>query len=94
MRKVLLNRNVLALSSWGVVAQWLERAADDRVVAGSNPTEAAWKLWQFPLLPVSFGRDTKSRWSLLSGVYARASKRSYTGDKCVTCRELNILPGQ
>ena len=26
-------------------------------------------------LPVSFGRDTKSRWSLLSGVYARGSKK-------------------
>ena len=30
-----------------MVAQWLERATDDRVVAGSNPTEAVWKLWQF-----------------------------------------------
>ncbi len=26
------------------VAQWLQRATDDRVVAGSNPPEAAWKL--------------------------------------------------
>ena len=34
---------------WGAVAQWLERATDNRVVAGSNPTEAAWKLWQFRL---------------------------------------------
>ena len=32
-------------------------------------------------LPVSFGRNTKSRWSLLSGVYARGSKRSHTGGK-------------
>ena len=32
-----------------------------------------------PTLPVSFGRDTKSRWSLLSGVYARGSKRPHTG---------------
>ena len=31
------------------MAQWLERATDNRVVAGSNPTEAVWKLWQFPL---------------------------------------------
>ena len=31
-----------------MVAQWLERATDNRAVAGSNPTEAAWKLWQFP----------------------------------------------
>ena len=51
------------------MAQWLERATDNRVVAGSNPTEAA-------------RRHTKSRWSLLSGVYARGSKRSHTGGKC------------
>ena len=65
---------------WGAVAQWLERATDNRVVAGSNPAEAVWKLWQFPLphfAPVSFGRDTTSRWSLLSGVYSRGSKRSH-----------------
>ena len=30
---------------WGAVAQWLERATDNRVVAGSNPTEAVWNLW-------------------------------------------------
>ena len=35
--------------TWGVVAQWIERATDNRVVARSNPTETAWKLWQFPL---------------------------------------------
>ena len=47
--------------------------ADNRVVAGSNPTEAACKFVNFlyPTLPVSFGRDTKSRWSLLSGVYVK-----------------------
>ena len=39
----------------------------------------------YPTLPVSFGRDTKRRWSLLSGVYARGSKISHTGGKCVTC---------
>ena len=33
-------------------------------------------------------KDTKSRWSLLSGVYARGSERSHTGDKCVTCSGL------
>ena len=32
-----------------------------------------------PTLPVAFGRDNKSRWSLLSGVYVRGSKRSHTG---------------
>ena len=38
---------------WGAVAQWLERTTDDRVVAGTNPTEAAWKLWQFQFTPLS-----------------------------------------
>ena len=32
-----------------------------------------------PTLPVSVGRDTKSHWSLLTGVRARGSKRSHTG---------------
>ena len=36
-------------AKWGAVAQWLEGATDNRVVAGSNPAEAVWKLWQFPL---------------------------------------------
>ena len=31
----------------------------------------------YPALPVSFGGDTKGRRSLLSGVYARGSKRSH-----------------
>ena len=35
---------------------------------------------------MSFGRDTKRHRSLLYGVYARGSKRSHTGGKCVTCR--------
>ena len=36
-----------------------------------------------------FVRETKSRWSLLFGVYARGSKRSsHTGGKCVTCSGL------
>ena len=30
------------------VVQRLERATDSRVVAGSNTTETAGKLWQFP----------------------------------------------
>ena len=33
----------------------------------------------YPTLPVSFGRDSKNCWSLLSGVYARGSKRSHAG---------------
>ena len=60
----------LALVGWGAAAQtqWLELTTDNRVVPGSNPTEANGNFGNFlyPTLPVSFGRDTKSRWSLLS----------------------------
>ena len=43
-----------------------------------------------PALPVSFGGDTKSRQSLLSGVYARGSKISHQSAlECVTCRGLH-----
>ena len=57
--------------------------ADDREVAGLNPTNTAWKLWQFPLrhFPSVFQKRHKSCWSLLSDVYGRGSKRSHTGGK-------------
>ena len=42
-----------------------------------------------PTLPVSFGRGSKSLWSILSGVYDRGSKRSHTGGKCVTCHGIH-----
>ena len=63
----------------GAVAEWVER---DRVVPGSNPAAAIYSLQNFgnsvyPVLSVSFGRDTKSRRSLLSGGYATGSKRSH-----------------
>ena len=47
----------------------------------------------YPTLPVSFGRDTKSRWSLLSGVYARGSKRPHQSalEMC-NCRGLSNSP--
>ena len=50
--------------------------------SGSNPAVAT-SLRNFgnsiyPTLPVSFGGDTKSLRSLLSGVYARGSKRSHS----------------
>ena len=57
----------------------LERWTGDRVVKGSNPAAATYLLRNFgnsvyPTLPVSFGGDTESRRSLLSGVYAGGSK--------------------
>ena len=80
MQATVLNRDQF----WGG-GRWpsgLERWTGDRTVEGSNPTAEFFSLWDFgnsvyPALPVSFGGDTKSRWSLLSGVYARGSKRSH-----------------
>ena len=82
-----LTQNQLSSTkTWGKVAQSLERATDNRVIAASNPTEAVWKLWQFPLHDFASvfrkrHNHTKSRWSLLSGFYARGSERYHTGGK-------------
>ena len=65
----------------------VERRNVNRGDSGSIPPTAVSKLKQFRS-PHIAGRDTKSRSSLLSGVYARGSKRSHTGDKCVTCSGL------
>ena len=83
----------ILLLKWGGGGQWpsgLERWTGDRTVRGSNPTAENFSLRNFgnsvyPALPVSFGGDTKSRRSLLSGVYARGSKRSHQSAlECVT----------
>ena len=37
-----------------------------------------------PTFAASFGRDTKSWWSLLYGVYASVNKKSHAGGQCVT----------
>ena len=75
------------------MAEWVRALAwaGDRTFSrpGSNPTTVT-SLRNFgnsvyPALPVSFGGDTKSRRSLLSGVYARGSKRSHQSAlECVT----------
>ena len=47
-----------------------------------NPTYRRFETWAIsftPHLPVSFGRDTKSQWSLLSGVIVRGSKHPHMG---------------
>ena len=73
----------------GAVAEWVRVLAwtGDRVVLAGFESRCgnfASELWQFRL-PVSFGGDTKSRRSLLSGVYARGSKISHQSAlECVT----------
>ena len=76
-------------------AQWLELRTSDRGFLGSDPGRAASELWQFRLPDVTsvFRRRhykllVPSIWSH-SGVYARESKISHTGGKCVTCRRLH-----
>ena len=86
------------MAEGGAVAEWVRALAwaGDRTVSrpGSNPATVT-SLRNFgnsvyPALPVSFGGDTnlskfKSRRSLLSGVYARGSKRSHQSAlECVT----------
>ena len=88
-RAYIIKRALIEIEEMcGAVAQWLERATDNRVVVGSNPTETSWRLWRFslPHLPVSFGRDTNIRMSILSGVYAGGRYISHTVGKYVTCR--------
>ena len=77
-RKLLSRPRHLSLAVSGAVVQWLVRASDDRVLTASNPSIAASKLAALPLhgpgkfvypsLPVSFGLDIISCWSLLYGV--------------------------
>ena len=75
----------------------VERRSVNRGDSGSIPPTAVSKLRQFrsPHICRCLSEETKSRWSLLSGVYARGSKRSHTGGKCVTCSGLtNSREGQ
>ena len=48
----------------------------------------------YPTLSVSFGRNGKHRWSLLSDIYVIRRNISRTGGKCVICRGLHVLPCQ
>ena len=67
---------------------WSCRALGFRLKGpGFETTSAISKLGQFrsPTLTVSFGRDSKSCWSLLSGVCARGSKISHAGKWKKTC---------
>ena len=81
--------------TWGALVKWLEHLTVDQEGGGLIPPLPFRRLGNFvhptlftplcsphfvhPTLPVSFRRCTKSCWSLLSGVYARGSKRSHAG---------------
>ena len=73
-------------SGGGAVAVWVRASTGDRTVDGSSPTSV--KTFLFGTLTIPFTplcqcisdetvqAVSTSRWSLLSGVYARGSKRS------------------
>ena len=74
----------------------VERRTVNRGDSGSIPPTVL-KLWQFrlPHICLFFGREHKRPVVFLSGVYARGSKRSHTGGRCVTCSGLtNSREGQ
>ena len=81
----------------GYLGRWLGDWRPDSSWPGSNPTAVNFSLRNFgnsvyPALPVSFGGDTKSRRSLLSGVYARGSKISHQSAlECVTVVDSTTL---
>ena len=76
----------------------VEHRTVNRGDGGSIPSTAVSKLrgnFFSPHICLCLGRDTKSRWSLLFGVYSRGSKIFHTGGKCVTCSGLtNSREGQ
>ena len=55
---------------------------------GLIPPTTVSKLRQFRLPHICLGLLEETLKALLSGVYARGSKRSHTGGKCVTCSGL------
>ena len=75
------------MAEWVIALDW--RPGGPRFESCCDNFASELCQFRLPDLPVSFGGDTKSRWSLLSGVYARGSKISHTGGKCVTCRGLH-----
>ena len=75
----------------GAMAQWLEcRIATEGSCWVRILVEPLQNFGNSVLpLKMSFRGDTESRRLLLSGVYARGSKISHTGGKCVTCHGLH-----
>ena len=68
----------------GRVAQWIERATDTRMVAGSNPAEAVWELCQ------CLSEETLKAVGPFYMVFMPGEVKYPTSLhwKCVTCRGL------
>ena len=80
--------NIVGSGGRAVECWTVNRGVGDSILP-TTVSKLRLKISFIPHLPVSFGRDTKSRWSLLYGVYARESKISHTGGKInVTCSGL------
>ena len=67
---------VVSTSAWYAAGRWFDSRTRHVSLSGFYLA-----LNNRDCLSVPFGGDTKSRRSLLSGVYARGSKRSHTGGK-------------
>ena len=102
MDRALNNANLLAMivasvhlcPQGGAVAEWVRASTGDRMVDGSSPTAENFSLRNFgnsvyPALPVSFGGDSQSCRSLLSGGYARGSKRPH--QSALECVGLTVV---
>ena len=77
-----MDENIVR-SGGRAVQRWTVSQGD----GGSIPPTAVSKLRQFRLPDICLCLSEEIK-ALLSGVYARGSKRSHTGGKCVTCSGL------
>ena len=75
------------IKKWGMAVQWLKHQTVNWLHV--LLLQSLGNFFHLTL-SVSFGRDSKSCWPLLPGVYARGSKRSHTGGRCVNCCELHL----
>ena len=88
---VYLQSNTKAPRHWSAIGEWsssgqcTELSIKRTVFRFRLPPFQNLGNFVHPTLPVYFRRDSKSRWSLLPGVYARGSQISHTGGKCITC---------
>ena len=89
---VFAHPNELPGDKWGL--RWSSGRASVEGTGVQNHLLPFQNLGNFvhPTFPVSFGRDTQSRWSFLPGDYARGSKKSHTGTQRVVVSISNPGP--
>ena len=86
---IILFSLLIRIVQWGALAQWLERATDNRVLTGSNPAEAVRKLLQtLPHFASVFSEETLKAVGpfLPCAIINRSEVKYLTWAKCVTFR--------